>query len=142
MHVCSSLFWAFLGLNNSLICIKDVHFGEGFISIFIEKSKADQLRQGQAVVIAETGFSICPVSLLKFTCKILIFRLIPMITFLDLFYLLLIPTASFQSISLYVIPPVESPLRNLFATLYQIFLNSVHSLQISWCDIGCELWGV
>lgn len=26
---------------------KDVHFGEGFISVFIEKSKADQLRQGQ-----------------------------------------------------------------------------------------------
>ena len=80
------------------------------------------------MVIAETGSSICPVSLLKFTCKILIFRLIPMITFLDLFYLLLIPSASFQSISLLVIPPVESPLRNLFATLYQIFLNSVHTL--------------
>ena len=115
-------------LQLSLICIKDVQFGEGFISIFIEKSKADQLRQGQAVVNAETGCSICPVSLLKFTWKILTFRLIPMITFLELFCLLLIPSASFQSISLLVIPPVESPLRILFATLYQIFLNSVHTL--------------
>ena len=59
-------FSAFLRFSElSLICSKDVQFGEGFISIFIEKSKADQLREGQSVVIAESGSSICPVTLLK-----------------------------------------------------------------------------
>ena len=32
---------------------------------FIEKSKADQLRDGHSVLIAESGFSLCPVALLK-----------------------------------------------------------------------------
>ena len=49
----------------SLIRAKDIKFSEGFISIFIEKSKADQLREGQSVVIAESGSSLCPVALLK-----------------------------------------------------------------------------
>lgn len=50
----------------SLIRSKDVKFNDGFLSIFIEKSKADQLREGQSVVIAESaGSSICPVALLK-----------------------------------------------------------------------------
>ena len=37
----------------------------GFISVFIEKSKADQLREGQSVIIAESGSSLCLVALLK-----------------------------------------------------------------------------
>ena len=50
----------------SLIRSKDVTFNVGFLSIFIEKSKADLLREGQSVVIAEsTGSSICSVALLK-----------------------------------------------------------------------------
>ena len=49
----------------SLIRAKYIKFSEGFISIFIEKSKADQLREGQSVAIAESGSSLCPVALLK-----------------------------------------------------------------------------
>lgn len=49
----------------SLVRSKDVDFGKGFTSIFIEKSTADQLREGQSVVIAESGSSIFPVTLLK-----------------------------------------------------------------------------
>ena len=49
----------------SLIRAKDIKFSNGFISVFIEKSKADQLREGQSVVIAESGSSLCPVTLLK-----------------------------------------------------------------------------
>ena len=49
----------------SLIPAKDIKFSNGFISVFIEKSKADQLREGQSVVIAESGSSLCPVTLLK-----------------------------------------------------------------------------
>ena len=44
-------FLAFSGflrfLELSLIRPKDIMFGERFISVFIEKSKADQLREGQ-----------------------------------------------------------------------------------------------
>ena len=60
------VFLGFLRLSElSLIRPKDISFGEGFISIFIEKSKADQLREGQSVVIAESGSSTCPLTLLK-----------------------------------------------------------------------------
>ena len=48
----------------SLIRPKDIMFGERFISVFIEKSKADQLKEGQSVVIAESRSSTCPVALL------------------------------------------------------------------------------
>lgn len=48
-----------------LIRAKDIKFSNGFISVFIGKSKADQLREGQSVVIAESGSSLCPVTLLK-----------------------------------------------------------------------------
>ena len=61
-------FLAFSGflrfLELSLIRPKDIMFGERFISAFIEKSKADQLREGQSVVIAESRSSTCPVALL------------------------------------------------------------------------------
>ncbi|CAH3178694.1 unnamed protein product [Porites lobata] len=49
----------------SLILAKDIKFSNGVISVFIEKSKADQLREGQSVVIAESGSSLCRVTLLK-----------------------------------------------------------------------------
>lgn len=49
----------------SLIRAKDIKFSDGFISIFIEKSKMDQLRDGQSVVIAQSHSSLCPVALLR-----------------------------------------------------------------------------
>ena len=63
------MFLAFSGFlrfsESSLIRAKDIKFCNGFISVFIEKSKADQLREGQSVVIAESGSSLCLVALLK-----------------------------------------------------------------------------
>ena len=63
------MFLSFSGLLRfselSLIRAKDIKFCNGFISVFIEKSKADQLREGQSVVIAESGSSLCHVALLK-----------------------------------------------------------------------------
>ena len=63
------MFLAFSGFLRfselSLIRAKDIKFCNGFISVFIEKSKADQLREGQSVVIAESGSSLCLVALLK-----------------------------------------------------------------------------
>ena len=55
----------------SLIRTKDIKFCNGFISVFIEKSKADQLREGQSVIIAESGSSLCLVGLLKLYIKLL-----------------------------------------------------------------------
>ena len=49
----------------SLIRAKHIMFSNGFVSVFIEKGKAVQLREGQSVVIAESGSSLCPESLLK-----------------------------------------------------------------------------
>ena len=63
------MFLAFSGFLRfselSLIRAKDIKFCNGFISVFIEKSKADQLREDQSVVIAESGSSLCLVALLK-----------------------------------------------------------------------------
>ena len=42
-----------------------IHFHEGCMIIKVGKSKTDQLRQGDQVVIAQSGGSVCPVSLLK-----------------------------------------------------------------------------
>ena len=47
------------------IRMRHVHFHEGYMIIKVEKSKTDQLRLGDEVVIAQSGGSICPVSLLK-----------------------------------------------------------------------------
>ena len=47
-----------------LICIKHVQFFSSYVTIFIEKSKTDQLRENRAVVIAETRSSTCPCYLL------------------------------------------------------------------------------
>ena len=59
---------AFYGFFRSselcLICIKHVQFFSSYVTIFIEKSKTDQLRENRAVVIAETRSSTCPCYLL------------------------------------------------------------------------------
>ncbi|CAH3030965.1 unnamed protein product, partial [Pocillopora meandrina] len=47
-----------------LICIKHVQFFSSYVTIFIKKSKTDQLRESRAVVIAETRSSTCPCYLL------------------------------------------------------------------------------
>ena len=47
-----------------LICIKHVQFFYSYVTIFVEKSKTDQLRENRAVVIAETRSSTCPCYLL------------------------------------------------------------------------------
>ena len=47
-----------------LICSKHVQFCSSYVTIFIEKSKTDQLRESRAVVIAETRSSTCPCYLL------------------------------------------------------------------------------
>ena len=43
----------------------DISFHEGFMVIQVQKSKNDQLRKGNEVVISELSSSACPVSLLK-----------------------------------------------------------------------------
>ena len=55
-------------LRSSEICqlrSHDITFNGGYISILIQESKTDQLRDGQSVVIAESNTDICPVKLLK-----------------------------------------------------------------------------
>ena len=47
------------------ITMNHIHVHEGCMIIKVEKSKTDQLRQGDQVVIAQSGGSVCPVSLLK-----------------------------------------------------------------------------
>ena len=42
-----------------------ITFHEGYMTIKVEKSKSDQLRQGDEVVIAQSGGSICPVFFLR-----------------------------------------------------------------------------
>ena len=42
-----------------------IRFYEGFIIIKVDKSKTDQLRQGDEVVIAQPGGNVCPVFLLR-----------------------------------------------------------------------------
>ena len=43
----------------------DMSFHEGFMVIQVQKSKNDQLRRGNKVVISKLSSSACPVSLLK-----------------------------------------------------------------------------
>ena len=42
-----------------------IRFCEGFMTIKVDKSKTDQLRQGDEVVIAQSEGNVCPVFLLK-----------------------------------------------------------------------------
>ena len=60
---------AFSGfLGSSELCVirsRDVQFNEGYLTISVEKSKKDQLREGRSVVIAESSSITCPCSLLR-----------------------------------------------------------------------------
>ena len=47
------------------IRMNHIYFHEGYMTIKVEKSKTDQLRQGDEVLIAHSGGTVCPVSLLK-----------------------------------------------------------------------------
>ena len=47
------------------IRMNHIYFQEGYMVIKVEKSKTDQLRLGDEVVIAQSGGRVCPVSLLK-----------------------------------------------------------------------------
>lgn len=51
--------------NVSRIRRNDIYFNEGFMVIKVPKSKNDQLRRGDEVVISELPSSACPVKLLK-----------------------------------------------------------------------------
>ena len=42
-----------------------ITFHDGYMTIKVEKSKTDQLRQGDEVIIAQSGGSACPVSILR-----------------------------------------------------------------------------
>ena len=47
------------------INMSNIRFFEGFIIIKVDKSKTDQFRQGDEVVIAQSEGNVCPVFLLK-----------------------------------------------------------------------------
>ena len=47
------------------IRMNHICFREGYMIMKVEKSKTDQLRQGDEVVIAQSGARVCPVSLLQ-----------------------------------------------------------------------------
>ena len=47
------------------IKLNHIYFHEGYMTIKVEKSKADQLRQGDEVLNAQSGGTVCAVSLLE-----------------------------------------------------------------------------
>lgn len=49
----------------SSLQMKDIKIYENHMSLFIKKSKTDQLQKGSEIVIAKTGNKLCPVSWLK-----------------------------------------------------------------------------
>ena len=51
------------------IRVSHIHFYEGFMTIKVDKSKTDQLRQRDKVVIAQSEGNVCPVFLLKDSLK-------------------------------------------------------------------------
>ena len=51
------------------IRMSHIRFYEGFMTIKVDKSKTDQLRQGDEVVIAQSEANVCPVFLLKDSLK-------------------------------------------------------------------------
>ena len=59
-------FSAFLRYNelSQLRCC-DITIGEQYMTVHIASSKTDQFRQGDSVVVARTGSSSCPVSMLE-----------------------------------------------------------------------------
>ena len=51
------------------IRMSHIHFYEGFMTVKVDKSKIDQLRQGDEVVIAQSEGNVCPLFLLKQSVK-------------------------------------------------------------------------
>ena len=51
------------------IRMSHIRFYEGFMTIKVDKSKTDQLRQGDEVVIAQSEANVCPVFLHKDSLK-------------------------------------------------------------------------
>ena len=63
---CLLAYSAFLRFDElSRIRPADITFNESWISIRIDKSKMDQLRKGEEVIVAKTGSSLCPVAMLE-----------------------------------------------------------------------------
>ena len=60
---------------------RDISFKEGFMIIKVLKSKNDQLRKGDEVVIMQLSSSVCPVELLKRYLVMFKILLIPKILF-------------------------------------------------------------
>ena len=58
-------------LRSSELCLirsRHIQFSTDFVTLYIEKSKTDKLREGRSVVIAESGSATCPCTLLRCTC--------------------------------------------------------------------------
>ncbi|CAH3103912.1 unnamed protein product, partial [Porites lobata] len=51
------------------VCLYVLSYLEGFMTVKVDKSKIDQLRQGDEVVIAQSEGNVCPVFLLKENVK-------------------------------------------------------------------------
>lgn len=54
--------------RSSELCLmrsKNVQFSSGYVTIFIEKNKTNQLRECRSVIIAETHCSTCPCALVR-----------------------------------------------------------------------------
>ena len=64
--MCLVSFAVFLRFSK-IVSLKrsDFHFHASHVNIFIEKSKTDQLREGNSVLIARTNSDTCPVHMLK-----------------------------------------------------------------------------
>lgn len=64
--MCLVSFAVFLRFSE-LVSLKrsDIHFHASHVNIFIAKSKTDQLREGNSVLIVRTNSDICPVHMLK-----------------------------------------------------------------------------
>jgi integrase len=64
--MCILGFSGFLRFSElSSLQMKDIKIYENHMSLFIKKSKTDQLQKGSEIVIAKTGNKLCPVSWLK-----------------------------------------------------------------------------
>ena len=64
--MCLVSFAVFLRFSE-LVSLKrsDIHFHASHANIFIAKSKTDQLREGNSVLIVRTNSDTCPVHMLK-----------------------------------------------------------------------------
>ena len=82
-------------LSNLRIC--DVDLCDSHVKLFLEKSKTDQLREGSWVIVAKTGKTTCPVTMLQrylnlaeisdFDCQDFLFRPISLLKSCDKYVL-------------------------------------------------------